>query len=289
MPSGGSTQKTQATNEPWPAAQPVLKQGLADAQALYKSGSAFNPYPGSTVVPFAPQTVQSMQEQLSYANALKPNFERNFNNVAQNLYNGGLNDIQKGVVGRLTGQATAKFDPNNNPGFASVLKQATDSANNAVNLGASAAGRYGSGIHQGNVAREVGNVAGQLTANEYNDFKNRQDAANASLFNAGQQQQNNIWQGTNELGNAYNTLLAPSQTIAGVGAQNEDWSSRMINDQLRKWQGYQQAPKSAIEWLAAIGSGAGSLGGSSSTRAQGPSANPFGQALGGLIGLNSLL
>ena len=169
-----------------------------------------------------------------------------------------------------------------------MLKQATDSAGQAVDLGASAAGRYGSGIHQGNVAREVGNVAGNLTNNEYNNWQNRRDAANASLFNAGQQQQNNINSASDALGNAYNLALQPAQSRVGVGQMQEDLAGRTLNDQLRLWQGQQQAPKSALEWLSAIGSGAGSLGGTQSQTAQGPSASPFGQAAGGLLGLNSL-
>lgn len=288
MPDGDSNKQTQASSsEPWPAAQPLLKQGLADASGIYKS-TAFNPYPGSTVVPFSGQTTQSMQDQTSYANALKPNFGAAFDAVAGNVYNGGLNDTQRGVVNRLTGQATQAFNPNDNPGFQSVLKQATDSAGQAVDMGASAAGRYGSGIHQGNVAREVGNVAGQLTSNAYNDFQNRRDAANTSLFNAGQQQYNNINSAPDALGSAYQSLLMPSQTLAGVGAQNEDLAGRQMNDQLRQWQGTNDAKKNALEWLMAIGSGAGSLGGSSNTTAQGPKPNPFGQVVGGLLGANSL-
>jgi len=285
---GSNTQKTQATNAPWAPAQPALQTGLNDAMALYKSGSAFKPYMGSTVVPNSVQTQNALGLQENYARGLTPYFENAFNHVAANVQKGGLNETQQGVVNRLTGQATGAFNPNDNPGFQSVLKQATDSAGQAVDMGASAAGRYGSGIHQGNVAREVGNVAGQLTSNEYNDYKNRRDAANSSLFNAGQQQQNNINANTDALSNAYNNLLTPSRTLMDVGSNYEDLAGRTLNDQLRIWQGQQSAPKNALEWLAAIGSGAGSLGGTQNTTAQGPSSSPFGQALGGLIGLNSL-
>ena len=289
---GDNSQKTQSTSAPWGPAQPVLQRGLNDAQALYKSGTAFQPYGGSTVVPYSAQSQQAMNTIGQGANWAQDRFNINLDNVANyGMYGmkNGLNDIQQGVVNRLTGQATKAFNPNDNPGFQSVLKQATDSAGQAVDLGASAAGRYGSGIHQGNVAREVGNVAGQLTSNEYNDFKNRQDAANASLFNAGQQGTQNVWGQTDALSNAYQARQAPSQDLLGVGQMYEDLAGRTLNDKLRVWQGQQAAPRNALEWLAAIGSGAGSLGGTQNTTAQGPKANPFGQALGGLIGLNSLL
>ena len=289
MSGGGSKQTTSTSSEPWAAAQPALKQGLNDAQALYKSGTAFQPYMGSTVVPYSQQTQQGMNDTLNKANWSDNMFNQNLATTAKNSFNGGLNDIQKGVVGRLTGQATGSFNPNDNPGFQSVLNQALDSAGNAVNMNAAAAGRYGSGTHQGVAGKTAGDIAGTLTSNEYGDWKNRRDAANTGLFNAGQQQQQNIWQNSDALSNAFNASLLPGQARMQIGAMNEDLAGRTMNDQLRIWQGQQQAPKSALEWLSAIGTGAGSLGGTGSTSAQGPSANPFGQAAGGLLGLNSLL
>ena len=286
---GGSTKQTTASSsEPWAASQPILKQGLNDAQGLYNSGKAFQPYMGSTVVPYATQTQQGMDNLTYGAYTAQPAFDQNFKNVNANAQLGGFNNIQQGVVDRLTGQATGAFNPNENPGFQTVMKQALDSAGNAVNMNAAAAGRFGSGTHQGFAGKTEGDIAVTLTSNEYNDYKNRRDAANTSLFNAGQQKQQNIWQHTDELSNAYSAKQAPAQTLMGIGGQYEDLAGRTLNDQLRIWQGQQQAPKSALEWLSAIGTGAGSLGGTGSTTAQGPSASPFGQAAGGLLGLNSL-
>jgi hypothetical protein len=286
---GGSTKTTQSTNsEPWAAAQPILKQGLNDAQGIYNNGQSFKPYMGSTVVPYSAMTSQAQNELASTADNAQYAMNNQLSNVYQNSLNGGLNDIQRGVADRLTGQATGAFNPNDNPAFQNIMKQALDSAGNAVNMNASAAGRYGSGIHQGVAGKTAGDIAGTLTNNEYTNWQNRRDAANASLGNLGQQQQQNIWQNTNALGNAYQNTLAPAQTKMGIGGQYEDLAGRTLNDQLRIWQGQQDAPKNALQWLQAIGSGAGSLGGSGSTTAQGPSASPIGQGLGGLIGLNSL-
>jgi hypothetical protein len=286
---GGSTKTTQNTNsEPWPAAQPVLKQGLNDAQGIYNNGQSFQPYMGSTVVPFSEQTQQGIRGTLDRASSSQNALDRNFNRIDANAQNNGLNATQQGVEQRLTDMARNPFNVNDNPAFQNVLKQATDSAGQAVDMGASAYGRYGSGIHQGNVAREVGNVAGNLTNNEYNDWKNRRDAANASLFNIGQQQQNNILSNSDALATAYGYQQQPNRDLMNVGSMYEDLAGRTLNDKLRIWQGQQDAPKNALQWLQAIGSGAGSLGGTGSTTAQGPSASPFGQVLGGLLGANSL-
>lgn len=286
---GGSTkQTTQSSSEPWKAAQPALTDSLKDAQNIYKSGQGFQPYTGSTVVPFAQQSTQAMNTISGNATGSQGALNSQFNTVARNAANGGLNGTQQGVVNRLTQQATGGFNPNANPGFQSVMDQALNKAGDAVNMNAAAAGRYGSGTHQGVAARTAGDIAGSLTNAEYNNWQNRRDAANTSLFNAGQQQQNNIWQNTGALSDAYGARQAPSQDLMGVGSMYEDLAGRTMNDQLRIWNGKQQAPKSAVEWLNAIGSGSGSLGGSQSGSAQGPKASPFGQVAGGLLGLGSL-
>lgn len=286
---GGSTkQTTQSSAEPWKAAQPALQSSLTDAQNIYKSGQGFGPYTGSTVVPFSNQTQGAMNGIQMRSGGAQNAFDRNFNRLDQNAQNNGLNATQQGVEQRLTEQARGSFDPNNNPGFQSVMKQALDSAGNAVNMNAAAAGRYGSGTHQGVAGKTAGDIAGSLTNNEYNNWQNRRDAANTSLFNIGQTQQSNMLQNSDALASAYGYQQQPSQDMMNVGSMYEDLAGRTLNDQLRIWQGQQQAPKSAIEWLNAIGSGSGSLGGTQSGTAQGPKASPFGQVAGGLLGLGSL-
>lgn len=288
--SGGSSNKqtTASSSEPWKAAQPALQQSLTGAMNIAGNPGWFEPYKGSTVVPWDTQTQQGMGGIGFRADHLGNDIDNNYNMVNANAKQGGLNDIQRGVVGRLTDQATGQFDVNSNPGFQSVLKQSLDSAGNAVNMNAAAAGRYGSGTHQGVAGKTAGDITGNLVSQEYNDFKNRRDAANSGLFNAGQQQQSNINTNNNALLNAYQNTLVPFQDKINIGGMNEDLATRQLNDQIRIQQGMQQAPKSAVEWLNAISSGAGSLGGTQGSTAQGPKANPFGQVLGGLLGVNSL-
>ncbi len=337
---GGSNKQTQASSsEPWAAAQPALKQGLNDAQALYNKGTAFQPYMGSTVVPYSQQTTQGMNDTVNRANQWQSAFDNNFAKINDNTqYNEGLNTLQRNSVGNFQGLnetlkglydqagtpsyseqylkdiASGGMLNRQDPNFERVLNRATENASTYGNMQASAGGRYGSGLGQKAVATAVGDLEANARVGQYNqeranqlaatgmldqgrnaNIANQLNAANArsgvntSLFNAGQQQQSNIWQGTDALSNAYNAAQQPIQSRMGVGQMNEDLAGRTLNDQLRIWQGQQQAPKNALEWLAAIGSGAGSLGGTQNTTAQGPSSSPFGQALGGLIGLNSLL
>jgi hypothetical protein len=67
----------------------------------------------------------------------------------------------------------------------------------------------------------------------------------------------------------------------------EDLAGRTMADQLRIFEETQNAPREAVEWLSAIGSGAGRLGGQ--TRSVQPGTNPFVEALGYGLGGNNLL
>ena len=64
------------------------------------------------------------------------------------------------------------------PNFERALAAASESAANQINLGASGAGRYGSAIHQGNVAREIGNYEAGQRVGQYNNERGYQVQAN---------------------------------------------------------------------------------------------------------------
>lgn len=278
MPSG-KQQTTTSTSSPWSGAQPALTQGLKEAQNLYSSGVGGQVYTGSTAVPYDIQTTNAMGGIAgnAYSNVGGKGISGQFQNI---INNGGYNPAQMSALKNTTAAANSTFNPNDNPAFANVLKQATDAATNSVNDNASAAGRYGSGTNQQLLATNVGNVAGQLTNNEYNNWQNRRDAANSNLFNMGQTAQGN-------LGNAYNGINMPLNDIMKLGSMNEDLATRQMNDRLRIFDAQQNAPWQNLSRLNAIASGAGQLGGTTTTSQ--PGQNPFLTALGyGSTGLGIL-
>jgi hypothetical protein len=63
MSSGGGNQTTTTKTEPYGAAEPYLKDILGEAERLYRSGIGRSYFPGSTVVPFAPQTEEALRLQ----------------------------------------------------------------------------------------------------------------------------------------------------------------------------------------------------------------------------------
>ncbi|MFT2211507.1 hypothetical protein ACLJYM_06430 [Rhizobium giardinii] len=241
---GSSKTTTQATSEPWKAAQKPLKLGLNEAEKLFKADKNGSYYTGSTVVPWDSRTQQGMGliSGQAHANSGGKGLSAQYQDIInqggytddqkiaadrmQNMATGnGLNLVQERAVRGLQDtinangynpqmrgahkgfralardpfnsfqdnalqntQATAnsRFDINSNPAFQDVLRQAQGAARDSVNMSAGGAGRYGGGVHQGNLASEVGDLTSRMVGGEYNNWQNRRDTANSNLFNMGQ-------------------------------------------------------------------------------------------------------
>lgn len=269
--SGTGKQTTTASSEPWSGAQPALKTGIANATNLFNSGVGSKVYTGSTVTPWSKQTTAGMGAMESAARANMGG--RGLSGMYQGIINnGGYNSAQQNALGNIRQVANSSFDINSDPGFQQVMRN----AENAVNANASAAGRYGSGTHQGNLAREIGD----LGARQFQNWQSRRDAANQNLFGMGQQ-------GINNLGAAYQGMNAPVQDLFKVGSMNEDLANRVMNDKLRIFDSTQNKPWENLARFNAIASGAGQLGGTQ-TNTQ-PGQNPFLAGLGALSGGLGLL
>lgn len=271
---GNQTETTsQTTNsEPWKAAQPALETGLTDAQNLYKSGIGSQPYSGSTVIPYAGQTSRGMYgvEQFARKNEGTGPLGQQYQDI---INSGGFNQPQKDALRPLQAVAGGDYLDRQDPNFERALSAASESAANQINMGAAGSGRYGSAIHQGNVAREIGNYEANQRVGQYNLERDRQSQAAQAMFNAGQQ-------GFSNLDQAYQGAKAPWQDMMNIGSMNEDLASRMKNDEIRLYDQRQNSPWDQLSRLNAVASGAGSLGGTSTGTSQQPGQNPFATGLG---------
>lgn len=278
--SGGSKTQTQTTsNQPYKAAQPLYDRAMGDALSQYGSGGLVRPNAMSTVVPYAQQTTRGLNdiERVSAANMGGSGLSGQMQSV---INSGGFNRPQQTAMRGWEDTATSTFDPNNNPAFQSVLKQATDQASEAVNRNAASMGRYASGTHQGVMGRTVGDLTARMVGDEYRNWQARGDAARGNLFSAGQQ-------GFANIPAAFDAMLAPADASMGVGSAYEDLSGRVLNDQLRIANERQNAPLANIQALTAVAGGAGGYGNTTQS-AQMPRSG-FSNALGGLLGGASLL
>lgn len=278
----GSKNSTTTTNTaPWTAAQPALQTGLNWAQAAFDADPSGQKsvYTGSTVIPYGMHTSAGMDvvNQAARRNAWGNGMSGQLQGV---IDRGGFTEPQMDAVNNTRTIANSTFDPNTNPAFQNVLRQAQDSARDTVNMSVAGAGRYGSGVHQGTVADTVGDLTSRMVGNEYTNWQNRRDAANTSLFNMGNS-------GFQNLGAAYEGLKKPAVDLMQIGAMDEDYATRLKNDELRIFNERNNAPWAQLGRLNAIASGAGQLGGTQ-TQTQ-PGQNPFLTALGyGTTGLGLL-
>lgn len=331
---GGDKQQTQSTTvDPYSKSKPLINRALEDALKAYKGGWGTNIYTGSTVIPYSTQTMSGMNglqalansqagrngivgqskdiisqggfndQQLSAMKGLQGAMGQN-NALARYLGANGLTGEQDNALSNYKKIANSNF--NYSPGFQNVLNASLQDAREGVNANASAAGRYGSGIAQGVMARELGELSNSARLGEYRDWQNRKDAANtsmsnlaqvgvgnrsgliqqgqglsSSLFNAGQT-------GLGNMSTAYQNSQLPYQTLMGIGGMNEDLAGRLKNDELRIFDAKNQSPWDAIGRLMQVANLGGSYS-TSKTTSQQPGQNPLLNALGlGLGGLSFL-
>lgn len=291
MSSGSKTTTQSSASEPWKPAQGLLKTGLQEADSIFKSGTAFGPNTTNMVVPFSDQTSAGMTDIQNKAGAMMsgPNaFDKGFNALGGMIDNGGQTGDMRGVMDQWKNTASGAELNNLAPEFQNVLSRVQGDTRDQVNLGASAAGRYGSGMHTGVLADRVGDVTSRMLTDEYGRQLGRQDAARGNLYNAGNTGNTNVMNAIQGLPGAYQAQQQPATDMMKIGSMYEDLYGRQLDDQNRIFEGMRDAPKLGVEWLNAIGSGAGGLGGVQSGSTTSPAPNPFLSAIAGATGLNNL-
>jgi hypothetical protein len=278
MSGGGkNTTTTVSNNEPWSGAQPAISTALSGAQNLYNTGQGFQTYQGPRVADQSSQTQGGLAALTGVANSNMGG--QGLSGQYQDVINsGGYNSAQMDALNNTRSVANSQFDLNSDPGWAQVR----DAAIEGVNLSSSGMGRTGSGTNQSLLASNLADAG----ARQYQNFLSRRDAANSNLFNMGNT-------GFGQLGTAYTGMQAPAQTLLGVGSQNDARAQQLIEANIGKFDDEQTAARDRVSFLNAIASGAGSLGGSSTSRASQPGQsglmNALGYAAGGAGILGSFL
>jgi hypothetical protein len=349
---GGSSKSTQTTF----TSQPGVNEVLGSAKTIFNSGVPWAPDTSSHVTPFSQQTSYGLTGLTNVSKAAIDPFNKNFGRINAVVGDGGLNNLQDQQVGRLQGVANNPTGLNalqmkaynqltptanglnaeqqqalnyltpiasgqarqNNPYLDGVIRRTSDDIGSSTNLQASAAGRYGSGAHQGVLADAVGDMSANMRYQDYGQQQGRQDAAinslfgmgttgatqrsNAlgqqfgmgatgqqqrmdaigSLYNAGREQRQNVLAGTQQLQDAYQARLDPFRTMLDVGQQYEGLNSRVLQDQARILQERKNALTDPVNWLANL---AGAFQGGQQVQTTRTSESPFNNPLfNGLLG-----
>lgn len=315
---GNNSTTTTSTAAPWSGAQPYLTNVLSEAKKLYQTGEGFNPYPGNTVVPYSPQSLQAMSGIENLANQGNPMAQAAQQQAMGILGSGGMSDWQKqalegtygvatggnqldAISGNLGATAAGEYLGGRNPYFQENLdreagKLATDVSRNVDLLG-----RRGSGYAANEIGDVVGNfrnqamqqnydqerqlqmqAAGMLSGEQQGNIANLMGAGQ-SIFGAGDTAAGRAAQYAGLAPSIYQDQYAPAERLASVGAQQEDLATRQMQDLISRYYGEQQAPWNALSNYGALVSGAGQFGSTGSQTVTPPAnyAAPLGGALGG--------
>jgi hypothetical protein len=256
MSQGGSKPTTSQTSSttPWATAQPHLAHAMQMARNWAESPQSQEVYGGTRVIPFSQNTLRGMDQTTGIAeNAMTP-----MQNPLKSYT--GMFDVLNPI---------ARGDFANDKTFGSTLQAAQEAASTSVNDAMSSAGRYGSGVHQSTMGKTIGDMTNQA-------MLDRQNWALGGIQSLG-----------DRMPGAYNTALAPGQTMMGVGGMQEDLAGKYAQEQYDKFNERKTAHIDAAERLNAIATGAGSLGSSSTSKVYQPTqwgqvgANAAGAALAG--------
>lgn len=259
---GGGSQTVQQNADPWSGAQPYIRQGLDALQQTFQHGTpgsgsvniggtqidrGVTPptyYPNSTVASMSPWTTGALGAQYQRGAYGSP------------------------VTNAAQGQAwsTLNGDGFNNPALTSAINYATAPVEAAVNSAFSSAGRYGSGSHENELARSIGDISSNMAYQNYNNERNRQMQTMAFAPSLAQ----NDYFDINQAGAAGSALDAYNQAQINADVerfnygQDADW--RRIQDFLATVQGVAPTGSQSVSrttpnaFSTALGTGLGTAG-----------------------------
>lgn len=311
--------------------QPFSQYGIEEAQRLYQTQTP-EFYPGQTYAGFAPEQEMALQAQRQRAltgsplvsgaqqfteQALAGGFESAALPYAQQLaggvdYSEPLGMMRETAMGGFLGGS---------PGLEAAIGRALDPVQARVQSTLSRAGRTGSGAAADVMSRTLGDVAADISYQDYATERANQLAAQRNLANLMGTQYESQLRGAGFLGDvsgvgfgrqAAAAQRAPAMAeldyrdigrLQDVGATRQAMSQQAIDEAVRRYQFEQGAPYEALrqyqESLRGFPTGTTTttqtpyydasdaskfLGGALAT--QGAFDNPYVAILGGLLGMN---
>ncbi len=226
-------QTTTQTNAPPAWAADIFKQASSQALDLYNKGIGGNVYQGERVAGLSDMTKNALtgleQAAGQYNN---PALTQWFNAPTQSASN-------------LLGMAKGDWIGGNSK-FNAALQNALSKTSDAINQSMSGAGRYGSGAHTGVLADELGALATNATAQQYN-----QDVHN--MMNANQMIDRSLYDQINAA-NSYYQGQSNAQSNALKGGIIQDMNRQNALDAERqKWSEQDNQGWNRLERLLQVG------------------------------------
>ncbi|EJF79049.1 hypothetical protein MCO_00533 [Bartonella sp. DB5-6] len=226
-------QTTTQTNAPPAWAADIFKQASSQALDLYNKGIGGNVYQGERVAGLSDMTKNALtgleQAAGQYNNPALTQWFNAPTQSASNLLNMAKGDWIGG-----------------NSKFNAALQNALSKTSDAINQSMSGAGRYGSGAHTGVLADELGALATNAAAQQYN-----QDVHN--MMNANQMIDRSLYDQTNAA-NTYYQGQSNAQSNALKGGIIQDSNRQNALDaQRQKWSEQDNQGWNRLEQLLRVG------------------------------------
>lgn len=227
---------TTVTNQPPSYVRPYIEKGLEESFNLLDKPLEY--YPGSTVVPFSPETETALGMQTARAMHGSP------------LTAAAQGETAKTLAGDYYGAG--------NPYTRSLLSDITSAVKPQVDAGFSKAGRYGSGMHADTVSRAVTEAAAPSLFGFANSERDRmlKSTATAPLLAA----------------NDYTDIA----NLGQVGAMREAKSAESLGEDIARYEFQQSEPWKRVLPLTQLAYQGASTGGTSNTVATNPYAYGYG-------------
>lgn len=167
-----------------------------------------------------------------------------FSSQTQQALSGIENTANQGnpLAGASVGALQGILQGNDNPYFQGQVDKQANMLGDDLARQWSAGGRYGSANMATDVSQKIGDLRDQMfSTNWQNNITNQLNAVNAAPA-------------------AYDSLFAPYEKLAQVGAANEDLQQRQDTAAQQLWDQTQQAPWQRLAAANAIFTGNGQLG-----------------------------
>lgn len=289
MGSGGGSQNTTQTTEPWSAQKPYLEKGFQEAENIYNQGPA-QYYPGQTYVDMSDPTIAGLEGQVGQAQggAQATNAATSY---ATNTLGGNSDNPWAGILGTgasgMADTASGNFlTPDSNPFISDVYDAAanklttnfSDTVLPGINASFGTGGGAGGALHGltlakagGELSDSLGDLGANIYGGNYQQERNRQEAARAGLTNAG----TNLY-GTGVQERLNLSGMAPGLDEAGylpwqkmqeAGQQYEQFGERVLEDDINRFNYGQNADLANLQdYMAMI---SGNYGATSTSRTSG--------------------
>jgi hypothetical protein len=260
-----------------PLIAPYLNEALQRSRSLFLGTQGPQLFPDQMYVQPSAQTEEALTQMEQLAGLSQPYFMQ-----AQEGLTQGMRGLQETATGGFL-QGSPYRDQLIEAATRPLTQQFTEQVMPGIQSTFSQAGRLGSGAQAAvtgrateGFGRALGDVTSQIAAQDYAREREFQEQAQRDVINA-----------AGQFGSVFQSFLAPSQTLAQVGAQREAIAGQPLQESMQRFEFAQQQPYRQLQGY--LGSIYGSPLASQNAPTPQPQVNTALQNVGGLLNIaNSL-